>query len=231
MKTVSFVAALLLILALAAMPATAAKKQIKSGGNYKGGHYESGDNSQASPSKPLHHDKWIFLHRSERNIREILQSIGNDWNKFAGSWDDWDQTWDNWDDSWDSGWVYKPNEDKPDKEYILTQMRELVDRAHADGLTPIYRQIGHIRDSRVWEEDLATGHYVVFLAGGANVNELALRVSDTLDYTIAEDDESNAKPAVWFDINSKQTVDITAKVLSFYGSSTNDYVGMLLCYK
>jgi hypothetical protein len=248
MKTVSFLAALLLILALAVMPASAkkagnggkskskgkvnqssghSKGEVKSA-KAKGGHYESGDNNGGRKDNVVRHENWGQIRSSEVHFRNSIQKLNRDWNRFHGDWTAWDRDWDQWDDSWDSSWHHTPNEESPDRDYILSNLRELVDRAYGDNLTPVARQVGHIGDIRVWQQQLPPGQYVLFLVGGSRIGDLAVRVLDTNDNLIAEDDQMTSRPSAWFDLDVNASINIVPKACSYNDGYTSDYAGMLL---
>jgi hypothetical protein len=162
-------------------------------------------------------------------VNRILDDLGQSWTAWNGSWDEWDRSWNQWDDSWDTNWDYGAFEQQADKTYIESRLRDLVDRARDDNFIPVLRKIGHIRDSRTWTVTVPAGRYTVFSSGGRNIDDLAVRVTDMNGRLVAEDDESNASPSVWFDSDVPAIVLVETQVGAMNDGADEDYVCILLC--
>ena len=161
-------------------------------------------------------------------VDRLLDNNGRNWATFDGNWSIWDQNWNGWDDSWDNDWAYREGEIHADRDYIERTLRGLVDSAHDNGYTPVARFIWHVRDTRTWEFTVPPGHYTLFAAGGLNIDDLAIRLTDREGNQIAEDDENNSTPSIWFDPSDPLTVQIEADVNAYNDDATNDYVCALL---
>jgi hypothetical protein len=225
MKALSFLATLIVVLSLVIIPANAARMGRHT---YSGGHFDLWDHSSGHHENVVVHNNWYSFHRNDVNFKRNLQPVDRDWNHFVGNWD---RTWNQWDNSWDNKWIRLTGDSSPNKEYILDKLRELIDRASQENCTPVFRQIGHIRDSRIWETTLPAGEYYAFVSGGAGIENLAVRVTDAGGNRIAEDDQSNPNPSVWFTVDGKTALDIEARVWTYNYGFNNDYVCVLLCKK
>jgi hypothetical protein len=209
------------------------------GHQYNGRNHDNGGShdryrNRPAPSRRTYHPRPVHRYYNNNDLGlnlfiDILGNMDQSWFLWHNDWDDWDQSWDRWDNRWDSSWTYRPGEAFVDSNFIERSLRDLVDRAHDEGITPVMRQIGQIRDTRTWNIDLPPGRYVILSSGGLNINDLDIRVIDPYGTQIVQDDEQSATPEVWFELYEGGNIQIETRVWEFAPGYFNDYECILLC--
>ncbi|MFH1677029.1 MAG: hypothetical protein ABIC40_08380 [bacterium] len=151
----------------------------------------------------------------------------NDWNNRSDS--EWDDNWDHW-DNWDSD-RYNPDQISDREGRIISDSRLdfLYRMAYRRHLYPVMDDSGPIRNKETLRITLPAGRYAVFATADSRVSDLDISVVDGEGWTIVDDFDMDASPAVWFNLPERTRVNIEVKVWSFEGFNSSAYYSLLLC--
>jgi len=152
----------------------------------------------------------------------------HDWDEWSNDWNDW---WTDWDRDGGRGRDrYDGRSNRSGNRGIVEDKLDyLFDFARDRGMDPIMDDIGEINNQQTYSLMLHEGYYVVFAAGGPDIEDLDLHVSWRDGWEVAEDIGTDAAPAVWFYVPSRTTIDIEVEVWSFEGNNFEDYYCILVC--